>query len=250
MRDKVTSTIRVLIAHGDPLIAAGLAATLQTRPDFAAVLCSPALAVARAASGHLPSTDVVIADYDLGLRWLVAARAQSPRVIVLTHTDSEAGICHALNQGASGYLLLGCSQQELLAALRSVHLGRVALAPLAASRVAERMKQQPLTAREADILRQMMLGLSNKAIAGSVAISVGTVKVHVKTVLRKLQAKSRTEAVAIAQRRGILLEESASNSASGTSTARKCGPAMIRSSDAIRKATRRFATMIPESSAI
>lgn len=203
----MTSTISVLIAHGDPLIAAGVAATLQTRRDFEAVVCSPALAVARAQTGLLPPADVVIVDYESGLRWLASAAARTPRVIVLTHNESEAGICHALEQGACGYLLLGCSQQELIAALRSVHLGRIVLAPLAASRVAEWTRQQPLTAREADILRQMMLGLSNKAIADRLAISVGTVKVHVKAVLRKLDAMSRTEAVAIAQRRGILREE-------------------------------------------
>jgi DNA-binding NarL/FixJ family response regulator len=205
------SKIRVLVAHCDPLISAGLAATLQQLPDFDTVVCSPALMEPRATPMHLPSADVVVADYDSGLRLIVSA-AQSHRVIVLTHNDSEARICQALEQGVRGYLLLGCSLQELIDALRSVHVGGVALAPLAATRIAERMKQQPLTAREADILREMMFGLSNKAIADRLAISVGTVKVHVKAILRKLDAGSRTEAVAIAQRRGIVREELGSRS--------------------------------------
>jgi DNA-binding CsgD family transcriptional regulator len=69
------------------------------------------------------------------------------------------------------------------------------------------MKQQALTRRESDILRHMMQGLSNKAIACRLTLAVGTVKTHVKSILEKLDAVSRTEAVAIAQRRGMLSEE-------------------------------------------
>jgi DNA-binding CsgD family transcriptional regulator len=76
-----------------------------------------------------------------------------------------------------------------------------------ASRIADRMKQQALTPREADILRHMMLGMSNKAIASKLTLAVGTVKTHVKSVLEKLNASSRTQAVSIAQRRGILRDE-------------------------------------------
>src|SRR6267378_7011439 len=97
---------------------------------------------------------------------------------------------------------------HLIAGLRSVHAGGLALGPRVATRIADWMKQQALTTREGDILRQMMLGLSNKGIAAKLTVAVGTVKTHVKSVLEKLGAASRTEAVAIAQRRGILREES------------------------------------------
>jgi DNA-binding NarL/FixJ family response regulator len=127
--------------------------------------------------------------------------------MILTHSDSEAKICHALEQGVRGHLLLGCSVQELINALRSVNVGRFALGPLVVSRMADWMTQQALTQREEDTLRQMMLGLSNKGIARKLTLEVGTVKTHVKAILRKLNATSRTEAVAIAQRRGILREE-------------------------------------------
>ena len=69
------------------------------------------------------------------------------------------------------------------------------------------MKQPALTRREGDILRQMMLGRSNKRIAIELTVAIGTVKTHVKSILDKLDAASRTEAAAIAQRRGILQEE-------------------------------------------
>jgi DNA-binding NarL/FixJ family response regulator len=189
--------IRVLIAHGDPLISAGLVATLGRTRDFEAVH----------GPGRQLISDVVVADYESGLKLIASGGPVGRRVLILTHSDSEAKICHALEQGARGYILMGCSLQELIEGLRSVYLGGIALGPLVASRIADRMKQQALTRREGDILRYMMLGMSNKAIASKLALAVGTVKTHVKSVLEKLDATSRTQAVSIAQRRGILCEE-------------------------------------------
>jgi DNA-binding CsgD family transcriptional regulator len=103
--------------------------------------------------------------------------------------------------------LLGCSLQDLFDSLRSVRAGGLAMGPLVASRVAEWMTQRTLTRREGDILRQMMLGRSNKHIAIALNVAIGTVKTHVKSILDKLDATSRTQAAAIAQRRGILQEE-------------------------------------------
>jgi DNA-binding NarL/FixJ family response regulator len=191
-------TIKVLIAHSDALMAAGLESTLGRMRDFE---------MAVGAAARPPAADVVIADYDSGLRLIGAGGALGRRVMILTHSDSEAKICHALEQGARGYLLFGCSLQDLAAGLRSVYLGGIALGPLVASRIADRMKQQALTRREGDILRHMMLGMSNKAIASKLTLAVGTVKTHVKSVLEKLDASSRTQAVSIAQRRGILRED-------------------------------------------
>ena len=189
--------IKVLIAHSDPLIAAGLESALGRMRDFEMSV----------GGQRLPAADVVIAEYESGLRLIAAAGALSRRVMILTHSDSEAKICHALEQGARGYLLFGCSLQDLAAGLRSIYLGGIALGPLVASRIADRMKQQALTRREGDILRHMMLGMSNKAIASKLTLAVGTVKTHVKSVLEKLDASSRTQAVSIAQRRGILRED-------------------------------------------
>jgi DNA-binding NarL/FixJ family response regulator len=199
--------IKVLIAHADPLISAGLAATLRQGGDFETVAADAALTELPSTSRRLPAADVAIADYDSGLRLIVAGGAIGHRVIVLSHHDSEAMISHALRQGARGYLLLGCSMRELMTGLRAVHQGGLALAPLAASRMADWLKQQALTRREREVLRQMMLGFSNKAIAAKLTMAVGTVKMHVKAIFNKLDVASRTEAVVIAQRRGILADE-------------------------------------------
>jgi DNA-binding NarL/FixJ family response regulator len=203
-----SSKIRVLIAYEDPLIAAGLAVTVQEQIDFEAVVSRPTSPGSSRTASDLPPADVVVADYDSGLRLLRSEGAHGHRIVILTHSDGEAKICNALERGARGYLLLGCSVQDLLEGLRSVRVGRTALAPLVASRVAEWMKHPALTPKEADILRQVMLGRSNKHIAIQMCTAVGTVKTHVKSILEKLDAASRTEAVAIARRRGILQEES------------------------------------------
>lgn len=200
------SEIKVLVAHSDPLISAGVAASLKEGRDFKVLVCSPESTVWHAADSHCLSTDVVVADYESGLRLTSSKHAWKERVIILSHSDSEARICHALEQGARGYLLLGCSLKDLTDALRSVHVGGTALGPLVASRIADRMKQEALTRREEDILGQIMLGLSNKRIASNLALAEGTVKTHVKSIMKKLDAASRTEAAAIAQRRGILPE--------------------------------------------
>jgi DNA-binding NarL/FixJ family response regulator len=203
-----SAKIKVLIAHGDPLVAAGLAVTLQKQTDFEAVVNRPASPGARRTASDLPVADVVVADYDSGLRLLASRGADRHRIMILTQSDGEAKICNALERGARGYLLLGCSLQDLLNGLRSVCAGGTAIGPMVASRVADWMKRPALTPREADILRHVMLGRSNKRIATQLGLAVGTVKTHVKSILAKLDAASRTEAVAIAQRRGLLEEDS------------------------------------------
>ncbi|MBV8804486.1 MAG: response regulator transcription factor [Sinobacteraceae bacterium] len=195
--------IRVLIAHDDPLISAGLVSTISSMRDFEPIVKPlDGVAPGMTTGGVLP--DVAIADYDTGLQLIVNAGPLGHRVIILTHSDSEAQICNALEAGARGYILVGCSLEDLGEGLRSVYAGEMALGPVVASRMAERMKQKALTGREADILRLLMLGMSNKAIANKLTVAVNTVKAHVQSILEKLDARSRTQAVSIAQRRGIL----------------------------------------------
>jgi two-component system NarL family response regulator len=198
-----SSEIKVLIAHANPLVSAGLSATLERQRDFRVAVLSEESFASPSKASQLFSPDVIVADYDSGLRLLTFW----DRVVILTHTDSEAKICHALEQGARGYLFLDCGLQDLLDGLRSVHAGGIALAPLGASRVADRMKHKPLTLREGQVLRYVMTGLSNKAIAAKLTLSEETVKTHVKSILSKLDVRSRTGAAAIAQRRGLLSED-------------------------------------------
>ena len=183
--------ITVQVAHADVLTAAGLVAILGRQDEFELV-------------PQPRAADVVIADYQTGVRIARAGHPDESRVLILTHTDSEVEICHALEQGVRGYVFLGGSIDELRSSLQLVHLGEVALGRGVAGRIAVRLQCKALTRREDEVLGHVMSGLSNKAIAAKLKLAVGTIKTHVKSILEKLDARSRTQAAAIAQRRGIL----------------------------------------------
>jgi DNA-binding NarL/FixJ family response regulator len=200
----IQESICVLIAHSDPLMSAGLIAAL--REQQFAVLAQLPDSGDPSRIDSLP-VDVTIADYQSALRLLNSQEGRRLRVIILTHRDSQASICHALEQGAWGYLLLGCSVADVVNGIRLVQGGTRALGPLVAARIAERLALPLLTHREGEVLRQIALGLSNKRIASELSRSVGTVKTHVKAILAKLGASSRTHAVALARRYGITPEE-------------------------------------------
>ena len=198
--DKLT----VVIAHRDPFLSAGLARHLGNLAEFEPVVSD--LELGAAVTGSDPG-GVVVADYDSGLRFLRSNSQWRDRVVIFTERDGEASICHAMEQGVRGYLLLGCGVADVATAIRTVHSGGCALAPLVASRMAERIRWEKLTPSELDILRLLFSGLRNKEIAWATSRTPETVKTHVKTIFRKLDARSRTQAVIVARRRGILPEE-------------------------------------------
>jgi DNA-binding NarL/FixJ family response regulator len=197
--DKIT----IVIAHRNPFLSAGLARHLGNLAEFEPVVPGPELdGITGCASG-----DVVVADYDSGLRLLESNSPWTDRVVIFTERDSEACICHAVEQGVRGYLLLGCGVADVAAAIRTVHQGGCALAPLAVSRLAEGIRREKLTPCELDILQLLVVGLSNKEMARATCRAAETVKTHVKAIYRKLEARSRTQAVMIARQRGMLPEE-------------------------------------------
>jgi len=181
--------IRVLIRHADPLIAVGAAAALAGQPGL---------------SVTDTGADVLLADYDGALAWLDQSSSARTGVLVLSWRDGECEIRHALQRGVRGYLLGSCGLDELVAAVRNVGSGRRYLCAGAAQRLAQSLMRTPLTPRETEVLRLMALGLPNKRIASRLAIALGTVKAHIQAILAKLEARSRTEATAIAEQRGLL----------------------------------------------
>jgi DNA-binding NarL/FixJ family response regulator len=132
------------------------------------------------------------------------------RVIVFTAFDTDERIVTAVQAGAQGYLLKGAPRQELFHAVRVVHSGGSLLQPIVASKLLQRVQQEPeppvepLTARELEVLQEMAAGLQNKEIAARLVISERTVKFHVSAILGKLEAGNRTEAVAVAAQRGLV----------------------------------------------
>jgi DNA-binding NarL/FixJ family response regulator len=199
-----TDKLTVIIAHRDPFLSAGLARHLGNLAEFEPVVAGLEVSAAITGSG---SGHVVVADYDSGLGFLEPKSRWRDRVVIFTERDSEASICHALEQGVRGYLLLGCGVADMATAIRTVHEGGRALAPLVASRIAERIRWEKLTPSELNVLGLLFVGLRNKEIARVTSRTTETVKTHLRTIFRKLDARSRTQAVMVARRRGILPEE-------------------------------------------
>jgi two-component system NarL family response regulator len=202
--------ISIVIADDHPVVREGLAAIFKSHNDIKVV--------AEAANGeealelcnhHLP--DVLLLDLRMpkkdGLQViteLAAHRASRPRVIVMTTYESEEDIRRALKAGAKGYLVKGTAPQQIRESVRRVAAGESLLPANIAAKLAESMAHPELSERERQVLQYMANGRSNKEIGQILYISENTVKAHVKSILTKLDAMGRTEAIAIAINRGLI----------------------------------------------
>lgn len=205
-------TIRLLLADDHPVVRAGLRAVLSAEPDFEIVAEAPTAeaAVERAGAGGV---DVVLMDLQFGpgmhgaeATAAITARADAPRVLVLTTYDTDADILAAVEAGAAGYLLKDAPPEELSAAVRTAASGHSALAPTVADRLMDRMRTPAaaLSRRELEVLELVKDGLSNQQISKRLFLSQATVKSHLVHIYAKLGVDSRTAAVAVATERGVI----------------------------------------------
>jgi DNA-binding NarL/FixJ family response regulator len=208
--------ISVLVADDHPVVRDGLVAILGTQPDFNVVgEASNGTDAVRLALELEP--DVMLLDMEMpemdGLEVLRRIRATRPdaKVIIFTVFDSDERILGAVQAGAQGYLLKGVPREEIFNAIRVVSGGGSLLQPVVASKLLRRLSGDRadegldhLTEREMEVLRLMAQGRANKEIASSLDISERTVKFHVSSILSKLGATNRTEAVALAAQQGLV----------------------------------------------
>ncbi len=226
--------IRILLADDHPIVREGLRAVLETQDDFAVI--------AECASGEevlqqcvLAQPDILLLDIEMplmdGVETIRRLRQHHththiPRIIVFTAFDNDERIIHAIQLGADGYLLKGAPREEIFKALRVIMQGGSLLKPVVASKLQRYVGQmgippstqtssvapstpsmpqsELLTERELEVLRLLTQGLPNKEIAARLVISERTAKFHVSSIMGKLGATNRTEAVSLAAQRGLL----------------------------------------------
>jgi DNA-binding NarL/FixJ family response regulator len=189
--------IRVAIRHGDAVVAAGLQCILARHADIEVL----------DGSDYGTGAEVAVADYESALELVRRPRSPTgsgPAVLVLSNRTTEREIRHALERGVRGYLTQGCAPQEVIDAVRTLRRDLRYVGPVAAGRLAESICGEGLTKRELDVLRQVVAGHGNKAVANTLGVSAGTVKTHLKAIFQKLAVRTRTEAAALAERRGLL----------------------------------------------
>lgn len=204
-----TGTLRILIADDHPVVRQGLAALIDRQPGMQIVAEAgtgrEAVEAYAATRPDVALIDLRMPDTD-GAEAIGLIRAAFPaaRLIVLTTYDTEEDIYRGLRAGAMAYLLKDAPPHDLLSTIRAVANGQKHIPPQVAAKLAERMLTPELTERERDVLRELVAGRSNREIGAALAISEGTVRTHVQSILSKLGAQDRTQAVTMALRRGLM----------------------------------------------
>lgn len=222
---KIVSQIRLTILARIPLIREGLRALLTDERDLEIALLAPADEWFDEILTDKP--DILLMDIQVleqeGWEVLDELRRAAPALTVLILGDSpqDQRVPQALQLGARGYVLRDSTAAEMASALRAAHNGSLVLNALLAQDLIRSLKHaqekereeqaldeeeliEPLSARELDVLRQMTRGLANKQIAAELYITEHTVKFHIRSILGKLGAANRTEAVTLALHKGLV----------------------------------------------
>ncbi len=199
----------VLVVDDHALVRTGVVKIISHESDLRVVAeASNGVEAVEAFTKHRP--DVTLLDLRMPVMEGVEAVRQirevdpAAKVIVLTTYDTDEDITRALKAGAKAFVLKDITADELIACIRDVLAGKTYLAPAAAAKLAEGLARVQVTPRELSTLRLMADGKSNKEIATTLGISERTVKTHLGHLFEKLGVTSRTEALKVATRRGLV----------------------------------------------
>ncbi|RBM32730.1 two-component system response regulator NarL [Vibrio tarriae] len=212
----------ILLIDDHPMLRNGIKQLLNTRKHLTVV--------AEASNGHQGieyaidyEPDLILLDINMpeldGLKTLQLLRKKniSSKIIIFTVSNYNEDVSKAIKLGADGYLLKDMEPEELLFSIENACLGKTVISPELTAILVDNLKEKKkekltnltidiLSAREQDILKNIAIGLSNKMIANKLFISESTVKVHVKSILKKLQLRSRVEAAVWVHQENIRFE--------------------------------------------
>lgn len=203
------ATLNVMVVDDHYLVRMGLASILAIEPDI--TVCAEASSGEQALTlfrTHRP--DVTLIDLRLpglnGTDTIQAIRQEfrDARFVMLSTYVCDEEVYGALQAGAMAYLVKSVQRDELITAIRKAAMGQRHIPPDVAARLADRVAGSRLSTREIEVLRFLVSGRRNRDIASALSITEGTVKLHVSSILGKLGAEDRTEAVTIALQRGII----------------------------------------------
>lgn len=218
--------IRIYLIEDDRTILRFVEQTLQLKPQWRLVGHSPTYAHALAAAPQ-SNADVYLVDLGLPdgrgedmLRTLSVAQPDA-ELLVFTVFGDESRLINALQMGATGYVLKGCSSEELVDAIQQIRDGGAPISPLLARMLLKTFRtpdavkapepepeSEPLAPalsdRETDVLKLVAKGYVSKEIAAKLEIATGTVNTHVKSLYRKLAVHTRVQVVTVAQERGLI----------------------------------------------
>ena len=203
------AVIRVILVDDHPVVRDGMANIVNQQKDMRVVAeADDGDAAIALYEEHRP--DVMVLDLRMPGRdgvsvvEVVLDKHPKARLLIMTTYDGDEDIFKSLSRGAKGYLLKDAPRQEILLAIRAVAADQRYTSGAVAAKALQRMVRPSLTQRELDVLQQLAEGRSNKDIGRRLQITEGTAKTHVKAILTKLDAMSRTEAVAVAHKRGLI----------------------------------------------
>jgi DNA-binding NarL/FixJ family response regulator len=208
-KKSMSNKIRILNVDDHPIWCEGVTAIIGAQPDMMLIAqASTAGEAIKLFAQHKP--DVTLMDLRLpdmsGIDAMIAIRAEFPdaRCIILTTFECYNEIRRSLAEGARAYLLKSMPPRELVDGIREVHAGRRRIPIQIAAKLAEHYTDELLSDREVEILRHLVDGNRNRDIAEKLFIAEETVKAHMKHIMGKLGANDRTQALAIAVRRGVI----------------------------------------------